>query len=593
MKKSILVTSLLIGVTTSFAGSFLAKDNGSSLSPKELINKDFNILMNEKDKEDLVLKRKFLKNKFTMLSSMFHGRKIEEFMKYSKEKEKIKVIVTLVTKEIEDNVEAVHIEAIQDESGRRIIFINEELKGEIDIENLNNKALKNIDKNKLMKKASNQISLKKFNQRHSFLNKKLREKIFESGKDMFEVELTKSEIKKLSRATDIILSIEEVPEIASEMSLETAHIRTKVNPYARYGNEGTGISVLISETSGCPANGTYTNYITAGTEPSSHGRAVVNVLKSTSPNSNAVCDANSESRSGFNVQNHSWGYTNYSSDYTTYDRDFDNVVISTKDLIVKSAGNEGTRTGNISSPGKGLNILTVGDYGFDSNDNPTISVDSSYVNPQTKNQKPELTTIGSSLILDGYTTERSGTSFSAPMAAGMAVNYMSDVSLAKHNPQLIKAIMLASSTISVAGGSDKTGEGGLSYHTMNNWRALNTWTNDDYQYYADKYGNGTYIDWHVNITQGNKTAVSISWLNNGNYTYDNRTASHPIGTDFDLSVYSPSGSRVCSSASWDNPYEVCDFTPSESGTYKVRIQRYTLRDTTAKMSLGAAVVYVK
>ena len=135
--------------------------------------------------------------------------------------------------------------------------------------------------------------------------------------------------------------------------------------------------------------------------------------------------------------------------------------------------------------------------------------------------------------------------------------------------------------------------GGLDYHSLYRWRNLNVWNNDDYQYYADKYGDGTYIGWNVNMNTGHKVSVALSWLNNGTYTYKHRTDLHPMGTDFDLSVYSPSGSRVCSSGSFDNPYEVCSFTATETRTYNIRIKRFKLRDTSAKMSLGAAVVYAQ
>ncbi len=55
-----------------------------------------------------------------------------------------------------------------------------------------------------------------------------------------------------------------------------------------------------------------------------------------------------------------------------------------------------------------------------------------------------------------------------------------------------------------------------------------------------------------------------------------------LGADYDMYVYNPSGTLMCSSKSYCNPCEV-------SGAYGVRIVRSRNNDTTLNMSLGMTV----
>jgi hypothetical protein len=74
----------------------------------------------------------------------------------------------------------------------------------------------------------------------------------------------------------------------------------------------------------------------------------------------------------------------------------------------------------------------------------------------------------------------------------------------------------------------------------------------------------------LSLTAGQRTRATIVWDNNPAYSeYANRPSA-----DLDLQVVSSSSNLIVSSSSWDNNYELVDFTPSSSGTYKLRVKRY-------------------
>lgn len=308
----------------------MAEDISSSkvtaVDVSKIIDIDYKSRIAKKEKEGLLLEKNF-----TRESLPFFGSNVKHFLDNSQDKEKMKVVVTLKTQKEVDNVTPYHVEAIQDSSSGRVFYINEEYKGETDIENLNKIVHEEIKKNKLDKFKSNQKALLKFSDRHQFISKQLREKLVASGQDMFELELTKQEIKQFEKSEDLIASIEKASDTKSDLTLDEVQSLTHVNPYAKYGDEGTGVNVLVSESSasGCPSSDTYTNYTSLINTTSPHGGAVVQMLKSASPNSSVSCNNFASSSSGYEIQNHSWSYTsNTNNDYSTYDRDFDNQVIS-------------------------------------------------------------------------------------------------------------------------------------------------------------------------------------------------------------------------------------------------------------------------
>jgi len=275
--------------------------------------------------------------------------------------------------------------------------------------------------------------------------------------------------------------------------------------------------------------------------------------------------------------------------YLTYDRDWDNFVYYMQTLTFVSAGNRGDIDDEITSPAKALNVVTVGNSG-DSND--AMSGDSSAKDPQTKNQKPEISAPGNMITAGGHSL--SGTSMAAPHAAGFAADLMSEYTWYQLRPALSKALLLAGSTKPVNGGANAAGVGGLnfvdSYHgATSSWWAGN---NSSYAYYdsIDSSPSNGFIEREVFLNSAlSNVRVVFAWLNRGDYTYSHRDDTHPIGMDMDIAIYDPNGALVGGSASWDNPYEMVNFDPLVSGTYVVRINRFSNRDTISKFHAGLVI----
>ncbi len=278
-----------------------------------------------------------------------------------------------------------------------------------------------------------------------------------------------------------------------------------------------------------------------------------------------------------------------SDEYEQRDRDWDTFVYENAVLMLNAAGNEGEKpkTGIIGSPGKGLNILTVGNYDDATN---TISIKSSYSNPSTKNEKPEVSAPGVNIDAGGFTM--SGTSQSTPHVAAMAADFMSAYPWLRLRPYLAKALLISAARDEVAGGVDKVGVGGVDY-IRGYYGGLAIWyegLNSDFSFFdsQDRMPNNGTVDavFNVDSTRYNKVRVVLTWLNRGTYTFDHRTDAHPIGMDLDFAVHAPDGSYVERSASLDNPFEVLDFKPTMTGTYTVRVSRPFNRDINSKLRMA-------
>jgi len=436
--------------------------------------------------------------------------------------------------------------------------------------------------------------------RHGLSGQKGLEEALRQGRSGATLDLAAKQLRSLIDSRDPMLAGIEPHEPGKDTiddAMDATSISTSALPNAT--TRGNGIGIYMTE-SGCADESRITNYDRLSGSETNHSRNVGAILRAVSPESFIYCrggavlpeDSDLDGVGGnspIHVVNRSNG-GNDSTGYNTTDRDWDNFIYDDKIATFVSAGNNGAGAGNTISPAKGLNVITVGNYN-DAND--TISGTSSFVEPETGNDKPEISAPGTSIDAGGFTM--SGTSMSSPHAAAFAADMMSHSTYLQYRPQLVKAKIMAGATDPISGGYDKVGLGGIDFASAQwsgHWfwwsggaSAFNTFDGQDGS--ADNYVVKTvYIN-----KSWDRVQVVLSWLTRGSYTYDHRADAHPIGLDLDLKVYDPNGNYLGGSFSWDNPFEDVSFTPTVSGHYTFKIHRYATRDTSLKLRMGMYVNY--
>jgi hypothetical protein len=381
--------------------------------------------------------------------------------------------------------------------------------------------------------------------------------------------------------------------------LDSARPTQKGDIITSWGYNGTGVKVAILEDNRIEfANPYIPNGVTrdmAGTTDQ-HSAACAGIVASThstyhgiasgvslySANAPGYAQANITAAmdwsvsQGANVINNSWGGNTGNTNLDINDRHLDYIVRYYARVVTVAAGNEadgcGSGTSRVTSPARGYNVISVGNYA----DNNTLTwvgdaMDScsSYVNPSTGTEKPELSAVGASI---NSTTNASpwvggvgsGTSYSSPMVAGITALLMERNSVFQSWPEIPKAILLATALHNIEGASrlsDIDGAGGVDMRAAFKTADLGNW------------GGGGYSEADFDLIRtfyaeaGETVRVAIAWDSNpsGDYSTD------PLQADLDLIVTSPTASYSYSSASVNNPYEIVEFTAPETGTYELKI----------------------
>lgn len=288
------------------------------------------------------------------------------------------------------------------------------------------------------------------------------------------------------------------------------------------------------------------------------------------------------------VSNNSWGLNGCGGDGTVnvWGRHADYVVRYIWDTVTASAGNDGNclQNGYVNSVGSGFNTIAVGNYDdagtVDFSDNTMWST-SSWRDPlslHNDREKPEVAAPGANIKttimapnFDCNIDEiGSGTSFSAPAVAGLAADLMQARSSLRVYPESVKALILAGATDNVEGAarlSEKDGAGGVN--------ALTSYTSVVNNRYTWRYVVPSSFDASRNIT------INLGWVNAGQrvkvaLVWDSTPTSDyvtdPLKADLDLIVSGPT--QTLYSSSWDNSYEVVDFTAAASGNFQIKVHNY-------------------
>lgn len=271
----------------------------------------------------------------------------------------------------------------------------------------------------------------------------------------------------------------------------------------------------------------------------------------------------------------------------TIKRYFDHVAWNRRRTVVVASGNfNADNNYYVTIPGTGYNVITVG--GFEDNGTSDWSNDamysgSKYLGPGSRD-KPEVVAVTplNTTNINGGIDLVFGTSFAAPQASGLAALIMQHIGVSRA-PELIKAIIMAAAMHNIEGNSrlsDQDGVGGvdgaLTYAITSRGR-YGVASQGAYDYrtlvYSDFDSNG-YYHYNVPFTRGERIRIVLAYNSHPDST--NPYNNDQLYSDLDLHVYRPSGgTQIAFSNSSVNNFEIVEFTADQTGTYDVRVRRFS------------------
>ena len=426
--------------------------------------------------------------------------------------------------------------------------------------------------------------------------------------------------------TEFLIGINLYTEPADE-NMASAMLATFVTQSASYtyNGQGTGASIFVAEASGCPPSNYMPNYHLVGSSnTTTHSRRVLSVLNSVSPNSHKICKTGCSIPNANEIADGAFGSNvppvfvvnlscnnDTSNYYMENDQSADDLGYNHNITVVKSAGNRGNGDGYVTSPGKGINVITVGNYD-DHNNTPTLyqmRSSSSYVDAaNTKTPKPDLSAPGCNIEVGTNASGNSwsadsGTSYAAPHVSGMLANKISQWTNPNHatiSPQHMKlrAVMAANDYIRAPNSNyysqDYVGYGGADFYNMYYTSAWTQYTSNTFAQVdaSDPYPNNGAIDFEQYIPAGTGyAAVGISWLVNGTWVYNHRNDTYPMGFTYALYVYAPDGSLIMSRTSLYGNSIVIKFQHNTSGTYHFKVTKMTFNSSNnSKFAMAYAYI---
>jgi hypothetical protein len=286
------------------------------------------------------------------------------------------------------------------------------------------------------------------------------------------------------------------------------------------------------------------------------------------------------------ISSHSWAASDSPADeYVDVDMKMDNYVYNTRIVAVVAAGNSSNAGDNfyVRSPGKALNAITVGAVD-PANDNYVYY--SNWKNSEIGNEKPEVANytnfdFGDSYIYNGFFN---GTSAATPYTAAMIADLMSHSqyhsAMLKGHPELVKAVLVSGEKRPIPNAATFDPQNttvaakGIPVYSSLAWNrsAFRTWEGEN----NEVFNSNQKITFTEAGIKGAHYRIGIAWLTSGKYIFYNKglTASNKkLPQDIDLKVYQ-NGNVIAQSASYNNPFEVVDFTPENNGDLTIEIHRW-------------------
>ncbi|MCH2112771.1 MAG: hypothetical protein MK213_07920, partial [Planctomycetes bacterium] len=357
------------------------------------------------------------------------------------------------------------------------------------------------------------------------------------------------------------------------------HVTTS-NPYLPpitkiYGNGGTG-----SHASACAGN--------IAMNHTTHKGAAYGIPRLYSADgtgdSGAPASWNAAISNGISFGNCSW-WNGSKGSIVYLDRFFDYTIRNYSMMMFKSTGNQGnTSTPYTTSPGNGYNSTNSGSYSDKNNTvwaGDSMASYSSYWDPSQGHEKPELANAGDDVDTtgtSGWYTGFGGTSSASPLTCGVATLMATRDNALMTKPEAVKAVLMASAWHNIEGDdvlSEKDGAGGVhalaadSCLERGNYRAV-TLTSSDFNNPTNSY------DVTIPAAAGQDVRVCGLWFSKANSAY----STDVLEMDLDLTILSPNGTVVASSANTKNAFEILKFSAPVSGKYTARFVSAHFRGTT-------------
>ena len=301
------------------------------------------------------------------------------------------------------------------------------------------------------------------------------------------------------------------------------------------------------------------------------------------------------------------GDDTYEPFYSIYDREIDCIVKNNNVVVVVSAGNTGEDSGKIQSPGRSFSAITVGNAMTKDEDSIVLSApyslrsSSAYDEPYYCVNKPDLVAPGCLFSLrrnENNQTEFDdsfGTSFAAPIVAGIAAQFVERNPFNIQQPMAVKAALLAGADLSQMNTSNDSPTSNNTPFLYNKCgagmvNAINSVNNVVIEYSGQTSSTINTISLFP-FYAGDRIRAVLTFSKNNNCT----PSSYSDLDDYDLTLYRQDSINgdypVSSSVSFVNNNEIIDMTIPENGLYYFKINCWNVKDYTAPPTICVAYKY--
>ena len=304
---------------------------------------------------------------------------------------------------------------------------------------------------------------------------------------------------------------------------------------------------------------------------------------------------------GVQVINFSGG-VGTSNEYMNLDYEVDKFVKNTGIVFVNSAGNRGGANGAVTSPGKGLNVISVGNTSTKTSSGTAyaspylMSATSSYVEASYLPNKPDISAPGSNIswVVSGNKLDKaSGTSCAAPIVTGIIAQMLQAKSGIRNNPTMVKAILMLSaerSKISTSGNLssgnymyEKSGAGFVNaIKTVNNCFKASQFVYKEYKLVG--------IPESEYFNKGDKIRAVMTFnKNNGNINIQSAS----LRDDLDLSLVNRDNNEIVATSrtSYEN-VEIIEYTVTKSGRYYIIVDSFRIADNNNRPDVAIAISWL-